>query len=148
MMMPNEPTVTTVDLAKEVGLTGRSIRLAIHRGDLQATRISKGLGRTASATEFVIKRKDADDWKARRAERKRGVPYPAVLEGQKQRRDSNHHAYLEAKDSGDSYKDAVERWKREALAGNEQARQQLRLPWEQGGLALARWWRAGVGDIV
>lgn len=139
--MPTEQTCTTIELAKEEGLTGKSIRLAIHRGDLFATRIRKGSGRTASATEFVIQRSDADDWKARRAARKVGIPYPVVIAEQSQRRALNHHAYFDAKE-GDSYKDKVERWKRDALSGIEQAKESLR------GIGLKAWWRAGVGTVV
>ena len=141
-------TITAVELAKEVGLTGKSIRLAIHRGDLRAARISKGAGRTASTTEFVIRRDDADDWKARRAERKVGKAYPTIEEAQAQRRQSNGHAYFLAQDGEDSREKALERLKRDALNGSEPARARLRLPWEQGGISLAKWWRADVGEIV
>lgn len=141
-------TITTIELAKEVGLTSKSIRLAIHRGDLRATRISKGLGRSASATEFVIRREDANEWGARRAARKVGVPYPMIGEAQSQRRLSNHCAYFAAQDGENGNKDTVEQLKRDALSGIEHARAQLRLPWEQGGLSLVRWWNVDVGEIV
>ena len=141
-------TITTIDLAKEVGLTGKSIRMAIHRGDLRATRISKGLGRSASATEFVISREAADGWKARRTARKVGVPGPAIEEAQAaQRRRSNGHAYFESQDD-DSREKQREQLKSDALSGMQYAREKLRLPWEQGGVALVRWWRRGVGEIV
>lgn len=135
-------TITTIELAREVGLTPKSVRLSIHRGDLRATRISKGLGRTASATEFVIQREEADDWKARRSERKLGAPYPAVMAGQEQRRSLNHQAYFNAKEGEDSYSEKVEAWKRDAMRGIEEAKEGLR------GIGLKVWWRASVGEIV
>lgn len=141
-------TITTIELAKEVGLTGKSIRMAVHRIALRATRVSKGLGRTASATEFVIYREEADNWKQRRMEKKRGVPYPVVEETQAQRRQSNHHAFFASQDGEDGRELKLERLKRDALKGSEQARSTLRLQWEQGGVALVRWWRRGVGEIV
>jgi hypothetical protein len=141
-------TVTTIELAKGVGLTPKSIRLAIHRGDLRATRISKGQGRSASATEFVIQRSEADDWKARRAARKVGKRNPAIEEAQEQRCRSKHYAFFASRDSTDDDTDTVEQLKRAALSGVAQAQARLRLPWEQGGVALSRWWRRGVGEIV
>ena len=146
--MPAEPTVTTVELAKEVGLTGKSIRLAIHRGDLFATRIRKGSGRTASATEFVIQRSDADDWKARRAARKVGIPGPTIEEAQAQRRQANGHAYFLAQDGEGERNGQVERLKRDALNGSEAARERLREDWQRGGVSLLRWWRRGIGEII
>ena len=131
-----------------MGLTGKSVRLAIHRGDLRATRISKGLGRSASATEFVIQRADADDWKARRAERKVGKAYPTIEEAQAQRRQSNGHAYFLAQDGEDSREKALERLKRDALNGSEPASERLREDWQRGGVSLLRWWRRGIGEII
>jgi len=129
-------TITTIELAKEVGLTPKSIRTAVHRGDLRATRISKGRGHTASATEFVIQRSEADDWKARRAEKRgRGMSYPNIIEDQAQRRQANQGS-------------DVEQLTRAALAGLTQAKMQLRKPWEEGGISLVRWWNRDVGEVV
>lgn len=144
-------TITTIDLAKEVQLTGKSIRMAIHRGDLLATRISKGLGRTASATEFVITRAAADDWKARREARAPGVPYAKAVDAQGKRRRDSGHAFFMTKDDDedeDHYGHRITVMKQSALKGDERAREQLKQPWEQGGVALSRWWNADVGEVV
>jgi hypothetical protein len=141
-------TVTTVDLAKEVGLTPKAVRCAIHRGDLQATRVIRGLGRVASATEFVIQRADADDWKARRSA-KRGGPFAMSAAQQDQRRRFAQHGYFATKDDeDDDRKVAIDRLKRDALAGIPFAREQLREDWERGGVSLLRWWRKGIGEII
>lgn len=144
-------TITTSELAKEVGLTSKSIRQAIHRGDLLATRVSKGAKRTAQAMEFVVSREAADDWKARRAAHQSGLPFSAVIEAQTARRNVNSHANFQSKDESigsNFHAESVERWKHEALEGSTKAREQLRQPWECGGIGLTRWFRAGVGEIV
>jgi hypothetical protein len=141
-------TVTTIGLAREVGLTPKAVRCAIHRGDLRATRIKKRLGRVASAAEFVIQRQEADDWKARRSARKGGGKFAPSANTQDGRRRSDHYAYFAAQDDEDGRDQRLDQLKRDALGGLEQARTQLRQPWEQGGIGLVRWWRAGIGEIV
>lgn len=134
-------TITTADLAREVGMTPKTIRAAINRGDLLAVRVSKGSGRTKQATEFVITRRAADDWKVRRTERTTGVPMTKIVETQERRR--HRGAYFDTKDVVES-----EELARDALKGDERAREQLRQPWEQGGLGLTRWWNREAGDVV
>lgn len=144
-------TISTIELAREVKITPKSIRLAIRRGDLLATRISKGLGRSSSATEFVISRSAADDWKARRKARISGVPYAKAAEAQGKRRKDSGHAFFMTKDDEEDEGHCSHRitvLKQSALEGDERAREQLKEPWERGGVALTRWWRDGVGEII
>lgn len=138
-------TITTIELAKEAGITPKAIRCAVHRGDLRATRVTKGQGRTASATEFRIRREDADNYLRRRAERKTGVPHSTLIAVQQERRRGNLGAYFE---NNDQDKQRTEQWKRDALKGNSFAVERLRQPWEQGGVSLLRWWSREKGEII
>jgi hypothetical protein len=38
--------------------------------------------------------------------------------------------------------------KRSALEGDVDARLRLKLPWEQGGMQVAKWWNREAGTIV
>lgn len=143
-------TTTTIELAREVGVTGKAIRSAIRRGDLRATALKKGVGRSPFATEYVIQRSDADDWKLRREAKVTGTPYPDIEARQQRVRALNHgaYAYFDSHDDEGKRKSEIRKLKADALKGNLAARERLKLPWEQGGLSVLRWWRAGIGDVV
>lgn len=143
--------MTTIEVAQIVGVTVPSVRAAIKRGDLLATRVPKGAAQAANALEFHITQEAADDWKARREARTPGVPYAKAAEAQSNRRKDNGHAFFISQD-GDKdtghYNHKITVMKQSALKGDEQAREQLRQPWEQGGIGLSRWWNKEAGEIV
>lgn len=138
--------MTTSELAREVHVTPKTIRSAILRGDLRAVRMSKGTGRTPQATEFSISRAAADEWIARRTTRHTST-LPSILAAQEQRRRSSSRMYFTSHDEDDNA-ETVADLTRSALAGDEASRERLRAPQEDGGMALSRWYRAGVGEIL
>lgn len=143
--------MTSIEVAHLTGVSVKSVRAAIHRGDLLATRAAKGRMAAANALEYHITQEAADDWKARRDARTPGRPYEKAADAQGKRRRDSGHAYFMAKDDeGDEghYGHRITVMKLSALKGDEQARKQLRQPWERGGIALTRWWNAAVGEVV
>lgn len=142
--------MTTIEVASIIGVSIKSVCAAIKRGDLRATRVYKGRMATANAMEFHITQEAAEDWKARREARTLGVPYAKAADAQRKRRKDSGGAYFMSKDDeqDDHYGRRITALKQSALKGDEQAREQLRQPWERGGVALTRWWNAEVGDVV
>lgn len=141
--------MTTIEVASIIGVSVKSVRAAINRGDLLATRAYRGRMATASAIEFHITQEAAEDWKARREARTLGVSYAKAADAQRKRRKDSGGAYFTSDDEQDDhYGRRITALKQSALKGNEQAREQLRQPWERGGIGLSRWWNADVGEVV
>jgi hypothetical protein len=139
-------TITTIELAKEAQLTPKSIRQAIERDELRATR----LGRGRMQQTFVIQREDADTWIRWRAERKvkRALP-PRRTGGRLRVSRPEQTAFFPNRDDETMHNgDQFERWKGDALRGDVDARLRLKLPWEQGGMQVVKWWNREAGTII
>jgi len=134
--------MTTIELAVEIHVTPKSVRQAINRGKLRATRQRKGREQAV----FTISRADADAWIRWRAERRaQRVRLAKGQKGARQDPQAEHFGYFPNKDDERMDQDKIERLKRAALNGDEKAKARLQLPWEEGGAGLKIWLRAGIG---
>lgn len=138
-------TLTTIELAAHVGLTPKAIRSAIQRGELRATR----LGRGRIQNTFVIQREDADAWIKWRAERKIKRAIPSVRQkGVRVDPKAEHFGFFPNHDEDTMERDWIEDMKRAALQGDQQAKDRLQLPWEDGGIGLKIWIAARIGTEI
>ena len=135
--------MTIQELAKETGLTKKTLRKYISEGQLKATFVWRGrIHKT-----FAVTRDQADTWLAWRAHRKGTRTLPSVLQrGAKPQKElsidgRDSDMLVLSRDFG-AEREAV---KRAALNGDVDARLRLKLPWEQGGIGLTVWLRAGIG---
>ena len=138
--------MTTIDLAVEAGVTPKSVRLAIKNGYLRATRKRRG----REQNTFVVSRADADVWLKGREAKKGGKSLPPPRQaGIFRDREKESFGYFRTRDDEHMLgMDTVERLKRAALNGNQRAKEQLQQPWEDGGIGLRVWQRAGIGGNV
>jgi len=126
-------TITTADLALEVGLTPKAIRGAVQRGELRVTRHARGREQAV----FTIDRADADEWKAQRAAKRK----PCQEKEAAPQRPRHQGAFFPNQDAFD-LRSHSPIWQRDALAGDEGAKEMLR----QIGMTV--WWNREAGSIL
>ena len=138
--------MTLQELAAETGLTVKTLRGYIRDGRLRATPLVKGrMQRT-----FDVSRDQADTWLAWREHRVISRLLPSVLQrGAKPQKElsidgRDSDVLVLSRDFG-AEREAV---KRAALNGDPDSRLRLKLPWEQGGMQVVKWWSREAGTIV
>ena len=138
--------MTLQELAKETKLAKKTLRKYISEGHLKASFVWRGrIHKT-----FDVTRDQADTWLAWRAHRKGTRTLPSVIQRgarpQKELSIDGRDAdmLVLSRDFG-AEREAV---KRAALNGDVDARLRLKLPWEQGGMQVVKWWSREAGTII
>lgn len=138
--------MTLQELAKETGLTKKTLRKYIHEGQLKATFVWRGrIHKT-----FDVTRDQADTWLAWRAHRKVTRTLPSDIQrGAKPQKELS----IDGRDSdmfalNRDFGTEREALKRAALDGYVDARLRLTLPWHEGGMQVVKWWNREAGTII
>ena len=138
--------MTLETLAAETNLTKKTLRKYISEGHLKASFVWRGrIHKT-----FDVTRDQADTWLAWRAHRKGTRTLPSVLQrGARPQKELS----IDGRDSDTltlsrDFGAEREALKRSALEGDVDARLRLKLPWEQGGMQVVKWWSREAGTII